>query len=299
MKTLTVQTRLLLLLTLLLVISFICLAIGASLLNYSQTRTQNEERLKTAMGSFQREFERGIVHDKRLFHESLTNSLKTTLAFKAMVLIDNADIQIPTKMIEIGSLINATRLAFYYHIEGYSKLQLRLYYDRELGGAGQIYIEDETLKHRLIQKNEEGRITVSDIASSPQLFSMTFPAFEQLYFLEVKNGVLLLVADLPYLSAFNEVNYSLQQGEELGRFVLEKPLDLNLQELDNDLGVHFTVYDRYGTIIPRDVRESTGVGLAIVKKIVEFYGGIIWIESTVGQGSVFFFTLPKKQGGPS
>jgi signal transduction histidine kinase len=35
------------------------------------------------------------------------------------------------------------------------------------------------------------------------------------------------------------------------------------------------------------------VGLAVVKKAVELYGGKVWIESTVGEGSSFYFTLPK------
>jgi PAS domain S-box-containing protein len=39
--------------------------------------------------------------------------------------------------------------------------------------------------------------------------------------------------------------------------------------------------------------DSTGIGLSIVKKIVELNAGIVWVESELGKGSTFFFTLPK------
>jgi signal transduction histidine kinase len=72
------------------------------------------------------------------------------------------------------------------------------------------------------------------------------------------------------------------------------------QITDNGPGIdpkyHEKIFRIFQTLTPRDVRESTGVGLAIVKKIVEFYGGRIWIESEAGQGSLFSFTLPKQSG---
>jgi signal transduction histidine kinase len=66
---------------------------------------------------------------------------------------------------------------------------------------------------------------------------------------------------------------------------------------DNGPGIkqqHFDkIFQLFQTLAPRDRVESSGVGLALVKKIVEMYGGHIWVESSVGNGSKFFFTLPR------
>jgi len=66
---------------------------------------------------------------------------------------------------------------------------------------------------------------------------------------------------------------------------------------DNGPGIdkkyHEKIFQIFQTLQARDSVESTGVGLAIVKKIVEEKGGNTWVESEVGKGAKFFFTLTK------
>ncbi len=67
---------------------------------------------------------------------------------------------------------------------------------------------------------------------------------------------------------------------------------------DNGPGIESKYFDHifqlFKTLPSKNQVDSTGVGLATVKKIVELYGGKIWVESRVGDGSTFFFTLPKE-----
>ena len=66
---------------------------------------------------------------------------------------------------------------------------------------------------------------------------------------------------------------------------------------DNGPGIKEKDFERifkiFETTSRRDESKNTGIGLTIAKKIVELYNGKIWVESTIGQGSTFFFILPK------
>ncbi|MBN2322797.1 MAG: GHKL domain-containing protein [Spirochaetes bacterium] len=67
---------------------------------------------------------------------------------------------------------------------------------------------------------------------------------------------------------------------------------------DNGPGVaekyHEKIFQIFQTLDRRKGEENTGIGLSLVKRIVELQGGSIWVESEVGKGSVFFFTIPKR-----
>lgn len=58
---------------------------------------------------------------------------------------------------------------------------------------------------------------------------------------------------------------------------------------------HERIFQLFQVLTPRDRKESTGVGLALVKRIIETHGGRVWVEAQPGQGSTFHFTLPKQR----
>lgn len=126
-----------------------------------------------------------------------------------------------------------------------------------------------------------------------------------------EKGVRMNVDPLPVLKGFkapltqtfhclldNAIKYSREEEPpEITLSVKEEKSQWRFQIADNGIGIDPKFFDKIFIIFQRlhdkDTFSGTGIGLSIAKKQVEFMGGNIWVESTPGEGSTFYFTLPK------
>ena len=82
-----------------------------------------------------------------------------------------------------------------------------------------------------------------------------------------------------------EINISFEKGADEYMFIIQ----------DNGIGIDpqykERIFEIFQRLNPKSKYPGTGIGLAICKKIVENYNGKIWVESTLGNGAKFSFTL--------
>lgn len=127
-----------------------------------------------------------------------------------------------------------------------------------------------------------------------------------------QSGALITHDPLPVVSADDSQLVQLFQnlignamkfrGEETPRIrvgAAARPDEWVFSVADNGIGIDQQYFERIFVVFQRLHGKSeyagTGIGLAICKKVAERHGGRMWVESEPGKGSVFYFTLPKRE----
>ena len=98
--------------------------------------------------------------------------------------------------------------------------------------------------------------------------------------------------------AGNAIKFTEEDGivsiklEDLGKFVQISVIDNGYGIAEEDLD---KVFDKFYSVVKAKASKikSTGLGLPIAKEIVELHRGRIWVDSQLGRGAKFSFTLPK------
>jgi PAS domain S-box-containing protein len=99
----------------------------------------------------------------------------------------------------------------------------------------------------------------------------------------------------------NGIKFHGEKQPKIHISVVEEDKDWLFIVQDNGIGIDSkyaeSIFDVFKRLHTRKEYSGTGIGLSICRKIVNRHGGEIWIESNLGEGSKFYFTIPKRGNG--
>jgi PAS domain S-box-containing protein len=84
-----------------------------------------------------------------------------------------------------------------------------------------------------------------------------------------------------------EYGYTVKNNDILEFYVKDTGIGMNKKDLE-------LIFQRFRQVTNDKTYGGTGLGLTISKSLVELMGGKIWVQSEIGKGTIFFFTIPSK-----
>ncbi len=181
--------------------------------------------------------------------------------------------------------------------ENQQQLQLMQSRVQRLEGLIQGLLEYSRVgrKNNLVKTIDVGNLVkeVIDSLSPPPEFSIFVAADLP----TIKTEVVLLRQIFSNLID-NAIKYHPQKSGKITIYAQDRDDFYEFAVSDDGQGIdpryHERIFTIFQTLQARDIFESTGIGLSIVKKIVEDRGGMVRVESKLGEGSTFFFTWRKQ-----
>jgi signal transduction histidine kinase len=206
-------------------------------------------------------------------------------------------------------------------IEGYSKILLKDYKDR-VDDEGREYLGTVVQSSGRMKSLIDDLLTLSRLGRTAEAIQTVSVAetvneiVRDLQFTLNEKGVRLTVPpalpDVQYNRTqlgmvfrnliANAMKFNDKPDPSITIGVKEEPGEYVFSVADNGIGIEQQYFDRIFMIFQRLQRSEefrgTGAGLTIVKKIVENHKGRIWLDSVLGSGTTFYFSVPKVQPLP-
>jgi len=241
--------------------------------------------------------QRDLVSARQALEETVAELRRSNSDLQQFAYVASHDLQEPLRMIASYTQLLAKRYKgkldsdaddfIGYAVEGASRMQTLI---NDLLAYSRV-----TTQGKVFERVDCNQI-LEDVLSNLRL------AIEENRAVVTHDALPVVTADGGQLSQLfqNLIGNAIKfHGEEPPRVHVSVELRNNewqFSVLDNGIGVDPQYAERIFVIFQRlhnrEEYPGTGIGLAVCKKIVERHGGRIWVQSPIGRGSIFYFTLP-------
>lgn len=236
-----------------------------------------------------------VTLEKRAKELTLSNEELEQFAYVA-----SHDLQEPLRM--VTSFLSQLEKKYSNHLDE----KAHMYIDFAVDGASRMRnIILDLLEYSRVGKNNDELepININEVVEQAKVLLRNV--------IEEK-GATIVYGKLPIIMAYRSpivqvFQNLIENGLKYAKADVAPIIDIKAKELkneweftikDNGIGIKKDYYEKVFVIFQRlhnrDEYSGTGMGLAIVKKIIENFGGKIWLESEEGKGSTFHFTLPQQ-----
>ncbi len=199
----------------------------------------------------------------------------------------------------------------------YSQLLVKQYGDA--GGESAAFVDQIVGGTHRMRELLEDVLAYAEVAAKPEIaaapvdLNAVIESVKQNLKMSIEEtGAEIVAASLPVLNAneghllslfqnliSNGIKYRGEQPAKITVSVEETNGDYRFAVSDNGIGIepeyHAKIFVAFKRLHGKEI-PGTGIGLAICQRVVERYGGRIWVESEPGSGSTFRFTFPKSLG---
>jgi PAS domain S-box-containing protein len=211
--------------------------------------------------------------------------------------VSSHDLQEPLRM--ISSYLQLLQRRYQGKID--DKADKYIYYAVDGAARMQNLINDLLEFSRVTTRAEEPEPTDSELVLNQALSNL------ELYIKENKatvshDSLPEVMADNTQLAQvfqnliINGIKFHSEEAPKIHISAEEKAGEWVFSAKDNGIGIDpqysMKIFEVFKRLHNKEEYPGTGIGLAVCKKIVERHGGRIWVESELGKGSTFYFTLP-------